>query len=73
MSTRKSCTVPTAPCALLRSAHETIAADVTDDAAMVEAMGEPVAVVEGEPANIKLTTPADLERARMLLAERGAS
>ncbi len=56
---------------LLRRAHEQSHGDVTDDAAMVEALGEPIAVVEGERMNLKLTTPADLEVARALLAARG--
>jgi 2-C-methyl-D-erythritol 4-phosphate cytidylyltransferase len=31
----------------------------TDDAFLVEAMGTPVAVVPGDPANLKLTEPSD--------------
>ncbi len=54
--------------ALLRRAHETIGDDVTDDAAMVEALDEAIVVVAGDPANLKLTAPADLEVARALLA-----
>jgi 2-C-methyl-D-erythritol 4-phosphate cytidylyltransferase len=38
----------------------------TDDAALVEALGEPVGVVPGDPDNLKLTTPADLDRAALL-------
>lgn len=48
---------------LLRRAHETAAAegwDVTDDASMIERLGEPVAVIPGEPGNVKITTPEDL-------------
>ena len=37
--------------------------DATDDAALVEALGARVVVVAGEPGNIKITVPADLERA----------
>jgi 2-C-methyl-D-erythritol 4-phosphate cytidylyltransferase len=44
--------------------------DVTDDAAMVEALGERVFVVEGDAANLKVTRPIDLELARSLLAAR---
>lgn len=40
----------------------------TDDAAVVEHCGKPVRVLEGSPLNIKITTPADLEFARALLA-----
>jgi 2-C-methyl-D-erythritol 4-phosphate cytidylyltransferase/2-C-methyl-D-erythritol 2,4-cyclodiphosphate synthase len=36
----------------------------TDDAALVEWMGQPVAVVPGEPDNVKLTTAEDLAAAR---------
>jgi 2-C-methyl-D-erythritol 4-phosphate cytidylyltransferase len=35
-------------------------ADFTDDAAVVEAAGEPIAVVAGDYANMKITTPTDL-------------
>jgi len=40
---------------------------VTDDASLVGNTGNQVAVVEGEPQNIKITTPADLERANWIL------
>jgi 2-C-methyl-D-erythritol 4-phosphate cytidylyltransferase / 2-C-methyl-D-erythritol 2,4-cyclodiphosphate synthase len=49
--------------------------DATDEAMLVERLGEPVHVVEGDPRNIKVTTAADLEgaRARVRGAEvRGA-
>lgn len=57
---------------VLRRAHRDVTADVTDDAAMVEAIGGVVVVVEGEAANIKITYPNDLAVARVLLeaAER---
>ena len=55
---------------LLRRAHTEITADVTDDAAMVEHLGVPVVLVPGDPTNIKVTTPADLAIARVLLAQR---
>jgi 2-C-methyl-D-erythritol 4-phosphate cytidylyltransferase len=35
----------------------------TDEASLVERMGEPVWVVMGSPRNIKITTPSDLELA----------
>ena len=56
--------------ALLRRAHADVTDDVTDDAAMIEAIGEPVYVVEGDAANLKVTRPIDLELARLLLARR---
>ena len=47
----------------LRAAHGE-GRDATDDATLVEAAGGRVVVVDGEPANRKITTPADLEWAR---------
>lgn len=43
---------------------------VTDDCAMVEAIGERVVVVRGEYTNIKLTTPADITLAQAILEKR---
>ncbi len=56
---------------ILRRAH---AGDpeATDDAALVEALGGLVVVVEGDPRNIKLTSPDDLIVARALVADIGA-
>jgi 2-C-methyl-D-erythritol 4-phosphate cytidylyltransferase len=42
----------------------------TDDAALVERLGEPVAVVDGDERNIKVTTPADLAMAETLLSAK---
>jgi len=44
---------------------------VTDDASVVERMGVPVVVVEGDPRNLKITTPEDLELLRTLLGAKG--
>lgn len=52
---------------LLRRAHALDDDDATDDAALVERLGAPVYVIEGERSNLKVTTPDDLERARLLL------
>jgi len=52
--------------AALEAAHETEGVG-TDDAALVEAAGGTVVVVEGEPQNLKLTLVADLELARALI------
>lgn len=52
--------------AVLRAAHAD-EPDATDDAALVEAGGGRVVVVEGDPANFKLTHPHDLTVARALL------
>lgn len=49
----------------LRAAGDGI--DCTDDASVLEHYGIPVKVVRGDPSNIKLTEPADLERARSIL------
>jgi 2-C-methyl-D-erythritol 4-phosphate cytidylyltransferase / 2-C-methyl-D-erythritol 2,4-cyclodiphosphate synthase len=43
-------------------------ASVTDEAMLIERSGHPVHLVEGEPQNIKVTTPADLDRARSMVA-----
>lgn len=56
--------------ASLRAAQDGI--DCTDDASVLEHYGIPVKVVRGDPSNIKLTEPADLERARSIL-EGGTS
>jgi 2-C-methyl-D-erythritol 4-phosphate cytidylyltransferase len=39
----------------------------TDDAMVVEAMGEPIRLVDGNPENIKITSPKDLLIAEVLL------
>lgn len=49
----------------LRSAHAH-GGDATDDAALVEAIGGHVVVVDGEATNRKITVPEDLEWAREL-------
>jgi len=53
----------------LRAAHER-EIDATDDAALVEVAGGHVVVVRGEPTNLKITEPDDLEWARRHLADR---
>jgi 2-C-methyl-D-erythritol 4-phosphate cytidylyltransferase len=45
----------------LIKAHEEISGDATDDAAMVEAAGGSIVWVEGDPGNLKLTYPEDLQ------------
>ena len=50
----------------LRAAHETRGVE-TDDAALVEAAGGKVVVVEGERRNLKLTLVDDLELAQALI------
>jgi len=58
------------PAGLLRGAHRG-EADASDDASLVEAAGGTVVVVDGERTNLKITTPADLDVARRILAEWG--
>ncbi|MEO8822353.1 MAG: 2-C-methyl-D-erythritol 4-phosphate cytidylyltransferase [Ginsengibacter sp.] len=41
----------------------------TDEASVVEAFGIKINLVEGEKSNIKITTPRDLEMAKLLLFE----
>ncbi|NMR20327.1 2-C-methyl-D-erythritol 4-phosphate cytidylyltransferase [Cellulomonas fimi] len=52
-----------------RAGDESLAA--TDDASLVAALGEPVHVVPGDAAAVKITTPRDLALARLLLEEHG--
>ena len=47
--------------ALIERAHAADIAGATDDASLVEALGEPVGTVEGAAGNLKLTLPGDLE------------
>ncbi len=56
---------------LLRAHFEAADAGLVgdDDAQLVAAGGHPVTVVEGEPTNIKLTTPEDLEVLEALIRE----
>jgi len=42
------------------------ASAATDECGLVERLGEPVALVPGEPGNFKITTPEDVARARAL-------
>ena len=49
---------------LARALAEGSSIDATDEAVLVERLGLPVHIVEGDPGNIKITTPEDLARAR---------
>lgn len=53
---------------VLRRALES-GSDATDDAGLVEAQGATVRVVNGDPRNLKVTTPDDLEMVRALIRE----
>jgi 2-C-methyl-D-erythritol 4-phosphate cytidylyltransferase/2-C-methyl-D-erythritol 2,4-cyclodiphosphate synthase len=52
---------------ILDSAYASAREEFTDDAALVADAGHPVAAVAGDPLGFKITTPADLERARGLV------
>ena len=61
---------------LLLAAHRaaaghTLPRALTDDAAVMEAAGHAVRLVDGDEAAFKITTTADMDRARQLLARRG--
>lgn len=43
----------------------------TDDASLVEALGEKVKIVEGDRENLKITYPVDLRIAELILTEDG--
>ena len=55
--------------ALQKAAEEGLS--LTDDCAAVERLGMTVALTAGDPANIKLTTPADLDLGLGILQGRG--
>jgi 2-C-methyl-D-erythritol 4-phosphate cytidylyltransferase len=55
----------------LRAAHRGLA-NATDDAALIEAAGGRVVVVAGDPDNMKVTGPADLEVLSLLLSRSRA-
>jgi 2-C-methyl-D-erythritol 4-phosphate cytidylyltransferase len=62
---------------LLSNAYEVLAEsedsiDVTDDARIVELSGHPVRVYEGDPTNVKITTPLDLWVAEALIRGRNS-
>lgn len=62
------------PCVMLQKAYDQAAAEgflATDDAALVEHMGECVKVVEGSYENIKITTIDDLVLAESILQRKG--
>lgn len=60
--------------ALLRQAYAQAAAEGflgTDDASLVERLGVPVHLVQGQYSNLKVTTPEDLVVAEAILQQRG--
>ena len=61
--------------ALIRRAHEAglDGPRATDDAALVERLGEKVYLTQGDAENIKLTTPEDMLLAEQVLLRRGGA
>lgn len=55
---------------LLRAYAQDDLSGVTDDASLVERLGETVSVVRGDVGNIKVTTPQDLKLMRSILGVR---
>lgn len=55
---------------LLRAYQRADTGAVTDDASLVESLGAPVQVVDGDPLAFKITTPLDLLLAQAVLGER---
>lgn len=59
---------------ILKAALQAVLNDgaaVTDDCAAVERLGKQVYLTEGNPENIKITTPMDLSVAEAILKDRG--
>ncbi len=54
---------------VLEAAYLAADQEYTDDAAVVAAFGRDVIVVAGDPLSFKITTPADLDRARAVVAQ----
>ncbi len=58
---------------IMMQAHQRVKEEVTDDAAMAEALGHKVRVYMGSYRNVKVTTPEDLALAEIVLRERRES
>ena len=56
------------PRAMLDASYATADQEYTDDTALVAAAGHPIVIVPGDPLAFKITTPADMDRARGLVA-----
>jgi len=56
---------------LARALEEGKSIDATDEAMLVERLGLPVHVVEGDVRNVKITTPEDLATARGMAPNKG--
>jgi 2-C-methyl-D-erythritol 4-phosphate cytidylyltransferase/2-C-methyl-D-erythritol 2,4-cyclodiphosphate synthase len=55
---------------VLLAAHHAASAEATDDAQLLEAAGDAVALVEGSETNVKITFPEDLDRVSAMLMAR---
>ncbi len=60
------------PFAVLERAYREVSDNVTDDASMVERLGVKIKLTPGSPTNLKVTNPADLELAEMILKSRAS-
>ncbi|WP_105567643.1 2-C-methyl-D-erythritol 4-phosphate cytidylyltransferase [Microbacterium halophytorum] len=58
---------------ILDAAYAIVSREHTDDVAVVMEAGHPVAAVEGDALAFKITTPADLDHARRLVADGTAA
>ncbi len=59
---------------IIREAYERVEeidGKIYDDSLIVERLGEPVKIVEGDYENFKITTKEDLEKANYLIKKRG--
>ncbi len=56
---------------IIQAAYQQDSGDVTDDAALVERLGHKVKLYAGSYDNIKVTEPADLALAEIILRRRG--
>lgn len=56
---------------LLKRAYAQADLSSTDDAGLIERLGESVVIVEGDPRNLKITKPADLHMVRLLGGFKG--
>lgn len=52
------------------AAHRAFEGDAADDVEIARAAGHAVAITQGDETNIKLTYPADFERAELVIASR---
>jgi 2-C-methyl-D-erythritol 4-phosphate cytidylyltransferase len=57
--------------AIIKEAYQQVKGDVTDDAMLVEQIGNKVKLFPGSYDNIKITTPHDLAIAEILITEHG--